>query len=235
MKSFSNKIKKSVKIFIPSFFRQAYRTVEQKILFKKYIKRFQGLIIGKNVHISQDCFFGKGVKIYDGVFIKKTSIDDYTYVAPRTQIGSAVIGKYCSIGPDVKIGLGMHPSRDMVSTHPAFFSKQNASTITYAENNCFQETIAVSIENDVWIGANALIKDGVHIGNGAIIGASALVVKNVEPYSIVGGVPAKLIRYRFTKEEIAFLQNNQWWDKPEKWKQDNWRLFLNIKNFIKAI
>jgi acetyltransferase-like isoleucine patch superfamily enzyme len=120
----------------------------------------------------------------------------------------------------------------MVTTHPAFFSTRGQSTVVFADKNYFVETDRITIGNDVWIGINAIIKDGITIGNGAIVGAGAVVVKDVEPYSIVGGVPAKLIRFRFAKEEINFLEEMRWWDKPEEWIKNNWKDFLDIKNFI---
>lgn len=224
--------KKIMKKIMPDTFIKLYSIIVGKMYFRKYLKQFSNLNIGKNVYISTDCFFGKGVKIYNNVSLSAAHVGDYTYFAPQSSIKSVKIGKYCSIGPNVKIGLGMHPSRDIVSTHPAFFSASRQSTVVFADRNYFLESVQITIGNDVWIGANVIIRDGITIGDGAIIGAGAVVVKNVESYGIMGGVPAKLIRYRFTKEEIIFLKETKWWDKPEEWIKNNWKDFLDIKQFI---
>ena len=190
------------------------------------------VIAAKNVYIAPDCNFEEGVKIYNRVSLNNVSVGKYTYFAPNSSINNAVIGRYCSIGPDVKIGLGLHPSKKFVSTHPAFYSVRNQFAITYADKNYFKEFLPIYIGHDVWIGANAIIRDGVKIGNGAIVGAGAVVVKDVEPYSIVGGIPAKLIRYRFTEKEIDFLEKIKWWNKSNDWIRKNWNKFMDIQKFL---
>ena len=93
----------------------------------------------------------------------------------------------------------------------------------------------VSIQNDVWIGAGALLMDGVTIGNGAIVAARSVVTKDVPPYAIVGGTPAKLIRYRFDEDEIEFLEELQWWNKDLSWIEKHVGLFHDVQKFMKAI
>ncbi len=89
-----------------------------------------------------------------------------------------------------------------------------------------------AIGNDVWIGSKVLIIGGIEIGNGAIIAAGSVVTTTVLPYEIVGGVPAKKIRSRFTDEQISFLEEIKWWDKSPKWLQENIALFEDIELFI---
>ena len=93
----------------------------------------------------------------------------------------------------------------------------------------------LKIGNDVWIGSHVLVNGGVHIGNGACIGAGAVVVKDVPPYAIVGGVPAKIIRYRFSEDIITKLQGLQWWDMPEEKLKENINLFQKERLTIEEL
>jgi len=168
---------------------------------------------------------------YSNISISNSLIGDFVYVGNGTKIRNATIGKFCSIGPDVKIGLGIHPTH-YISTFPAFFSTRRQCQITFAEKSYFEETGYVRVGNDVWIGCNAIIMDNVTIGDGAIIGAGSIVTKDVEAYAIVGGVPARLIRKRFTYEEIEKLLNLKWWDRNYGWLKENHILFTNSQKFF---
>jgi len=118
------------------------------------------------------------------------------------------IGRYCSIGPDVRILPENHPL-NYKSTHPYFYLK----SLGFVEKEMIPAK-KIEIGNDVWIGQNAIILGQVSkIGDGAVIGAGAIVTKNVPDYAIVAGVPAKVIRYRFSKEIIQKLKKEQWWNK----------------------
>ena len=100
------------------------------------------------------------------------------------------------------------------------------------DESYFEETEQIVIGNDVWIGANAIVLDGVTIGDGAIISAGAIVNKNIPPFSIYGGVPAKFIRFRFEENEIDFLKNLKWWDKDINWIKSYTPYFKDIKELI---
>lgn len=126
--------------------------------------------------------------------------------------------------------------------HIQIFSTAKQAGFTYVKKNCFDENVVVDKEghvveigNDVWIGSGALLLPGVHIGDGAIIAAGAVVTKDVEPYAIVGGVPAKIIRKRFNDEQIKYLLELKWWDKPEEWVRSHADYFRNIQEFIYMI
>lgn len=155
---------------------------------------------------------GKGVTIGYGSHICAGRIGKYTYINKFCLIdrNTASIGSFCSIAYGAKIGLGNHPT-DWVSSHPFAYDKKYGFI---KQNRGFQEQITESciIGNDVWIGANAIVLAGVKVGDGAIIGANSLVNKDIEPYSIVAGSPAKHIRYRFDEQIIAKLLKTKWWE-----------------------
>lgn len=129
-----------------------------------------------------------------------SSVGDRTSIGRYTMIAYAQIGKFCSISWDVMIGALEHPTHT-ISTHAFSYRKQ----FGLCEKDINIPHKKVIIENDVWIGTGAIIRSGVRIGTGAIIDAGAVVIKDVAPYEIVAGVPAKGIGYRFEKEIRTIL------------------------------
>lgn len=155
---------------------------------------------------------GKHTIVYADTVIVNSRIGDYSYVGGNSRVQYAEIGKFCSIGPEVHIGLGKHPL-NLKSTYPGFYAKDSSYYGLIPEYTCpIQEYEAVCIGHDVWIGCRAMILDGVTIGHGAVIAAGAVVSKDVPPYAIVGGVPAKIIKYRFTLEQIQEMLDSEWWN-----------------------
>lgn len=124
------------------------------------------------------------------------------------------IGAFCSIGARTRIGgLSRHPTH-WLSTHPAFFSPRAQAGFTFVDTLQFDEIADVTIGNDVWIGASVLVLDGVTIGDGAIVAAGAVVTRDVAPYAVVGGVPARVIRFRYDEATIQALLDLAWWSWP---------------------
>lgn len=159
----------------------------------------------------------------------------YTYFGPRCRFNYTTIGRFCSVASDVKCGLGQHPVT-AVSTHPIFYKASiRPAIITLAERDTHQEFTPIRIGHDVWIGESVIISDGVTVGNGAILAAGAVVTKDVEPYAIAGGVPAKVIRKRFTDEQIAFLENLQWWNKDLLWLKAHMHLWPEVEGLISEL
>jgi len=192
---------------------------------------------GKNLRISYMSFiksstFGKYNWVGVNNILMNSSIGDYTYLAGHSFILDTTIGKYCSIGTGVKIAVGTHPTSVIVSTHPSVYCRPDFHCISYVDEEKFSYKKEVTIGNDVWIGANAVLVNGITVADGAIIAANSVVNRHVGPYEIVGGIPAKVIRKRFTDEQIATLEKVKWWDKPEGWIQENISSFWNVKEFV---
>lgn len=143
------------------------------------------------------------------------------------------IGRFTSIGNHVTMNRGIHPiTNPFVSTSPLFYSKNPVVGTTFARNQLFEEYKSpIRIGNDCWIGQNVFIAGGVTIGDGSVVYAGAVVTKDVPSYAIVGGVPAKIIKYRYDEETIQFLLNKQWWNKRIDWIQDHAELMTDIDRF----
>lgn len=192
----------------------------------------EGVLIGRNCNII-DCEFGIFNKINHNTYLYKVVYGDYSYSSINVTIMNCKIGKFCSIAQGVCVGLGRHPLTDFVSTHPSFYSTHKQCGFSFSDAQYYDEMGFVSIGNDVWIGANAIILDDIKIGNGAVVAANSVVTKDVPAYAIVGGTPAKIIKYRFSDEDIIFLEKLEWWDKDVKWLQENFKLMHDISNLKK--
>ena len=186
---------------------------------------------GSNITNSK---FGKYNIIFNNVLMDNCLVGDHSYIQKKSTVFNAEIGKFCSIASNVSIGPGMHKT-DGISTHPVFFLNNTPLVKKYSDIDLFETSRRTIIGHDVWIGEKALIMDGVEIGTGAIIAAGSVVTKNVEPYAIVGGVPAKLLKYRFKENEIVFLLNSEWWNRSEEWLQHNYQAFKNIDSFLNIL
>lgn len=179
--------------------------------------------------IDSKSIINKKAKIYYSAQIFDSSINSYSYIGPRSHIVFANIGKFCSIASDCYIGLPSH-SLNHISTSPIFTTKKNGTGSSWTSLNTFEEHHRVILGNDVWIGTRAIIMSGLKIGNGAIIGAGAIVTKDIPDYAIAVGVPAKVIRYRFDKPIIEKLLEIKWWNMPDKELKMNIGIF-QTENF----
>ncbi len=172
-------------------------------LFKKL--RFSGIKNSK-VHFTS--------KIESGTLFVNSVMNKYSFCGYDCEIINTEIGSFCSIANDVKIGGGEHPS-NWVSTSPVFYSGRDSVKKKFSKFDRLDHKKTI-IENDVWIGANVLVKQGVTIGNGAIVGMGSVVTHDIPPYAIAVGVPAKVIKYRFEPKVIGQLLKSNWWEVDEK-------------------
>ena len=191
---------------------------------------------GDGVEIGRDCYvqksrFAKDVIVKDRCAVSNSSFENntavyqnsslsyvelgaYSYVAEYAVMGRVNVGRFTSIGPALICGYGAHPT-NFVTTSPVFYSMQRQVGISFAETSRYDEQLQTTIGNDVWIGARVFIRDGVKIGDGALIAAGAVVTSDVPEYAIMGGVPAKLIRHRFSEDVVQQLLELKWWNWDE--------------------
>lgn len=186
--------------------------------------------LGNEVSIGNDtnivnCSLRNNVIINRRNFINNTNIDTFTYTGLNCVINYAKIGKFCSIARNVDIG-GFDHSYDSVTTMPIFrlnnLLGEKVDTESEFSHIC-------EIGNDVWIAAGVNILNKCKIGDGAIIGAGAVVTKDVEPYTIVTGIPAKTLKKRFDDKIIKELRALKWWDWPIEIINNNRDLLFNQK------
>lgn len=176
-----------------------------------YLRNFYLMVLGNDIKVGSGVYIDNKTVLEGNNLINDYSrllsvnLGRYSYVSPFCILIDCNIGKYCSIGPGVKIGLGVHPI-DQISTSPYIYNEQLFKGRRKEDFN------PVTIGHDVWIGANALIMGGVKIGIGAVIGAGAVVTKDVPDYAVVVGCPAKILKYRFAESKIEALLSMQWWN-----------------------
>lgn len=164
-----------------------------------------------------DTVLGRFTEVEARSSLSETALGDYSYVMQDCRIWAARIGKFVNIAAAVRINATNHPTWRATLHH---FTYRAADYFEGAENEAsffdWRRENTVSIGHDVWIGHGATILPGVAIGNGAVVGAGAVVSRDVAPYTIVGGVPAKLIRERFAAELGERMDRLAWWDWPHE-------------------
>jgi acetyltransferase-like isoleucine patch superfamily enzyme len=197
-------------------------------------------IVSEHVTIAEDVIVNKSElheysRLKKNVEFRESVLGAYSYVSSGCVVNKSIIGKFTSVGPGTFIGLWEHNTD--VSTH-SFYLYETSGQFVKGYQNYKRDHIETIVGNDVWIGANVCIQKGVTVGNGAIIGSGAIVTKDVLPYSIVVGNPAKILRYRFSEEDIEMFLHSKWWDfsRAELQEMVNNKLFENFdsfKNYIK--
>lgn len=179
----------------------------------------------------RDCQIDKTAKVGASSNCIRVNMGRYSYMGFHNSICDTTIGAFCSIASYCAIGGGKHPL-DAVSTSPVFYARRNSLKRSFAELPEL-ENKGVEIGHDVWIGEAVFIKDGVKIGTGAVVGAHSVVTKDIAPYAIVGGAPAKVLRYRFDEETIKKLLDSKWWDWADEKLTKTGRTFGSVVEFFR--
>ena len=179
----------------------------------------QGSYLDKGTVLEGRNYIGRNVRL------SNVRVGYGSYVNNGCDISNVRIGRFTSIGSRVTTELGSHPlDGKHAALHPAFYSSAGALGFTFVNKDSYDEMkyldekahIQVIIGSDVWIGNNVSIIEGVTIGDGAVVAAGSLVNKDVEPYGIYAGVPAKKIRSRFPEDTVKTLLDKPWWNLPVK-------------------
>ncbi len=220
-------------LFIKKILQRLYIALNDISSLSKLQKKYSNCEFYSGSKISNSVFGNYNV-VFNDVLMDSCTVGDHTYIQKKATIFNADIGKFCSIASGVSIGPGIH-KMDGVSTHPVFFLKNTPLKKVYSNKDLFESSKVTTIGNDVWIGERAILIDGITVGTGAIIAAGSVVTKDVEPYSVVGGVPAKHIKYRFDELEIKGLLESEWWNYSEDWLQTHYGVFENINDFLLKI
>lgn len=197
-----------------------------KYLWAKCLKKLRGsAIINSSVHATS--------KVESGSNIVNTVMGKHSFCGYNCEIVQCEIGSFVSIANGVVIGGGMHPV-EWVGMSPVFYEGRDSVKAKFSEHR--REAVkTTSIGHDVWIGQNSLIKQGITIGTGAVIGMGSVVTKDVAPYAIVAGNPARLIRMRFDQEIIDGLLESRWWEMPEDKLREHAKTFQKPSDFLNSI
>jgi len=217
-----------------------------KNMLKKIIRFFRykklkrkKIVVASSAVVDKNTIFEGYNVIHKNCDISNCYVGIGTYIHDSGRFAKCKIGRWCSIGPNVKIVVGNHPL-DFFSTHPVFYSSRSFAGLKFDNNINFDEYSYIStdkkwyceIGNDVWIGEDVRIMNGVIIGDGAVIAAGALVTKDVEPYSVIGGVPAKVIKKRFSDDIINKMLEIKWWDKDINFLKNTSNNYKDIDDFL---
>ena len=167
-------------------------------------------------------------KIESGTLFYHSAMERHSFCGYDCDIQHADIGGFTSIANRVVIGGGRHPM-EWVGMSPVFYAGRDSVKAKFSEH--VREPVRrVVIGHDVWVGHSAILLPGVHVGNGAVVGAGAVVTKSVPPYAIVAGNPARVLRHRFDEETVRRLEAIRWW----AWSEDELRLLGNLTNDVPA-
>lgn len=220
-------------MFFKSFIKHCALYLYHKVKNRHLVKFWPSSYFSHRCKFEGMNMIGRGAYFY-GSMGYGTEVGDKCFL-------SAEIGRFSSIGTNCRYVNATHPIKaPFVTTNSLFYSTcgvKSPTGKTFAKKQTFDEyrfydkerEIVNKIGSDVWVGIDVKLIGGVQIGDGAVVLTNAVVTKDVPPYAIVGGVPARVIGYRYDEETIDFLLRTKWWENDEQWFKDNWELMNDIE------
>jgi phosphonate metabolism protein (transferase hexapeptide repeat family) len=177
--------------------------------------------------------FGRYTEVGEHVHLSDSELDDYSYVGHHSELMSTDVGKFANIAAHVRINPGFHPTERPTQHHFTYRrTMYGLAPEDDAEFFDWRRRQRVVIGHDTWIGHGVVIMPGVHIGNGAVVGSHSVVTRDVPPYAIVAGSPAKVLRSRFAKDIALAIEATAWWDWPHETLAERLADFCDLRRFL---
>lgn len=186
-----------------------------------------------NSAVVQDCHFGRYTEVGDGVHMSGCTMDDYSYVCRGSELISTDIGKFANIAAMVRINPGFHPMERPSQHHFTYrltrYGLADEDDLAFFD---WRRRQRVSIGHDTWIGHGVVVMPGVQIGHGAVVGSNSVVTRDVPPYAIAAGAPARVLRMRFPREIVNALIATAWWDWDHETLASRLADFSDLRGFL---